>query len=258
MQADRSCVECSLDTIVVARIPQPATLHPSANPRYHAPRMELNPDSLSQPDRYKLLIGCIVPRPIAMVSTISPGGKHNLAPFSFFNGVGSDPMLLLFCPANNTDGTEKDSLRNAALPSEGGIGEFVVNIMSHAQRHELAACAEPLAYEQSEFDLSGLTPVPSTRVKPPRVAEAAVSFECTTHQVIRTNPGAVAGGNIVIGRVLHIHARDGLINQRLHTDPAQLDAIARMGGDMYSTTRDRFELPRGRAALDAQRRTDPS
>lgn len=215
--------------------------------------MELNPDSLSQPERYKLLIGCIVPRPIAMVSTISPGGKHNLAPFSFFNGVGSDPMLLLFCPANNTDGSEKDSLRNAASSAEGGVGEFVVNIMSHAHRFEISACAEPLPYEASEFDLAHLTPAASTKVKPPRVLEAQVSFECVTHQVIRTNPGAVAGGNIVIGRVVHIHARDGLINQRLHTDPAQLDAVARMGGDMYCTTRDRFELPRGRAALDAKR-----
>lgn len=216
--------------------------------------MELDPDILSQADRYKLLIGCVAPRPIAMVSTVSPDGKHNLAPFSFFNAVGSDPMLLLFCPANNTDGSEKDSLRNAAFVQEGGVGEFVVNILSHAERFQIAACAEPLPYGQSEFELAALTPITSTRVKPPRVQEAAVSFECTTWQVIRTNPGAVAGGNIVIGKVVYIHAREGLLNQRLHTDPAQLDAVARMGGDLYCTSRDRFELPRGRAAMEGSSR----
>src|SRR5580765_603384 len=89
--------------------------------------MDLDPLALSQADRYKLLIGCIVPRPIAFVSTVSPSGRLNLAPFSFFNGVGSDPMTLLFCPANKPDGSEKDTLRNCKPVSEGGTGQFVVN-----------------------------------------------------------------------------------------------------------------------------------
>ena len=89
--------------------------------------MEIDPQELEPRERYKLLIGCIVPRPIAMVTTVSPDGAVNLAPFSFYNGVGSNPMTVLFCPANQPDGSEKDTLRNCKPVAEGGVGEFVVN-----------------------------------------------------------------------------------------------------------------------------------
>ena len=213
--------------------------------------MEFNPDAMAALDRYKLMIGAIVPRPIAWVSTISPQGVANLAPFSFFCGVGSDPMTLLFCPANKPDGSEKDSLRNATPVSEGGTGEFVVNIVSDAIKVPMAWSATTLPYGQSEFDMpeiaqAGITMAPSRLVAPPRVAQSPVSFECVTMQVIRTNPGVAAGGNIVIGRVVHIHAADGLVNERHHVDPAKLDAVGRMGGLSYCHTRDRFDLPMGR------------
>ena len=217
--------------------------------------MELDPLTLPQPDRYKLLIGCIVPRPIAFVSTISPDGAPNLAPFSFFAGVGSDPMTLLFCPANKPDGSEKDSLRNAKPISEGGTGEFVVNAATEKIARQVAAAAEPLDFGQSEFDLTGLRPVPSARVGPPRVADSPVSFECRTIQVVRTNPGVAAGGNIVIGQVVHVFVRDDLINERFHTDPARLQAIGRMGGIGYVKTGDpsfRFDMPMGRKALSQE------
>lgn len=215
--------------------------------------MEINPESITQPERYKLLIGCIVPRPIAFVSTVSPDGtSFNLAPFSFFNGVGSNPMTLLFCPANKADGTEKDTLRNCKPLEEGGTGEFVVNVASHAYARRIAAASEPLPYGESEFELTGLTMEPSLVVKPPRVKESPVAFECRTAQVIRTNPGAAAGGNIVIGRVVHVFVRDDLINERFHIDPAKLDAIGRMGGLGYTRTRDRFEMPMGREAMEAE------
>jgi flavin reductase (DIM6/NTAB) family NADH-FMN oxidoreductase RutF len=217
--------------------------------------MELSPAALAQPDRYKILIGAIVPRPIAFVSTISPTGRLNLAPFSFFNGVGSNPMTLLFCPVNNKDGSEKDSLRNCKPVAEGGTGEFVVNVAIDEYAREVAAAAEPLPYGESEFDLVGLTPTPSRIVKPPRVLESPVSFECRTLQVIRTNPGQAAGGNVVIGEVVHVWVRDDLINERYHIDQGKLDAIGRMGGLEYTRTRDRFQLPQGREALDGERGT---
>ncbi len=201
------------------------------------------------PDRYKLLIGCIVPRPIALVSTLSPEGHPNLAPFSFFNGVGSEPMSLMFCPANNLDGTPKDTLRNAAPPEDGGTGEFVVHIVSDALARQMSVTAEPLDYTESEFTLAGLTPLPSATVAPPRVAECPACFECRTTQVIRLGPGVPAGGNIVIGEVTHIHAHDDLVSDRFHIDPALLDAIGRMGGRSYCRTRDRFDLPSGKAAI---------
>lgn len=212
--------------------------------------MHLDPANLTPQDRYKLLIGCIVPRPIALVSTLSLDNKPNLAPFSFFAGVGSDPMTLLFCPANKPDGSEKDSFRNAKPTAEGGTGEFVVNLASEPYEKQMAAAAEPLDHGVSEFEFTGLTTAPSVVVKPPRLAESPVAFECRTLQVIRTNPGAPAGGNIVLGRVVHVYVRDGAINERYHVDPAVLQAIGRMGGSAYCRTDSRFEMPMGAAALD--------
>lgn len=211
--------------------------------------MDINPDDLPIRERYKFLIGGIVPRPIAFVSTISPDAKVNLASFSFYNGVGSNPMTLLFCPANKPDGSEKDTLRNCKPAEEGGVGEFVVNAAVEDYATAVAGAAEELAYGENEFELVGLQAAPSKIVKPPRVAESPLSFECKTIQVVRTNPGAPSGGNIVIGQVVHIYVRDDVINDRNHIDPAKLKAIARMGGLGYSTTRQRFEMPMGREAL---------
>ncbi len=224
--------------------------------------MHLDPALISQADRYKLLIGGVIPRPIAFVSTISSTGELNLAPFSFFAGVASEPMSLLFCPANRPDGTIKDTLRNI-VEGGGGLadsagkdvdegGEFVINTVSEAFERQMAACAEPLPHGESEFDLSGLTPASSTVVKPPRVAESPLSFECRAMRIIRLAPGVPGGGNIVIGRVVHIHAADSLVNDRFHVDPDKLRAIGRMGGTGYVRTGDpaqRFNMPMGREAL---------
>lgn len=214
--------------------------------------MELDPEDLRITERYKLLIGCIVPRPIALVSTVAADGQNNLAPFSFFNGVGSNPMTLLFCPGNQADGSDKDTLRNLLAPAEGGVGEFVVSASTEAIARQMAAAAEDLPYGESEFELVGLTPAASRVVKPPRVAESPVAFECVTEQVIRTNPGAPLAGNVVIGRVVCVHLDDELADGRLRVDPAKLRAVGRMGGYGYASTRDRFEMPRGRPALDVE------
>lgn len=211
--------------------------------------MELDPESLDVVARYKLLIGAVVPRPIAFVSTISPDGRLNLAPFSFFTGVGSDPLTLLFCPSNKPDGSEKDTLRNAA-PAPDGVGQFVVNVATEQYANKVAAAAELLAFGESEFDLVGLTPAPGARVAPPRIAESPVAFECETTQILRLNPGVPGGGNIVLGRVVHIFVRDDLLNERLHIDAGVLAAIGRMAGIEYCRTRDRFSMPMGRAALN--------
>ena len=213
--------------------------------------MELDPAQLDIPSRYKLLIGCILPRPIAFVSTRAADGSLNLAPFSFFSGVGSNPLTLLFCPANNADGSEKDTLRNCKPVAEGGTGEFVVNVAPFRIIERVSAAAEPLPYGQSEFDLTGLTPVPSALVAPPRVAESPIAFECRTLHVVRTNPGQPSGGNVVIGQVLRLHAQEGILNDRLHADPDSLDLCGRMGGHTYATTRDRFDVVPGSAALAA-------
>ncbi len=221
---------------------------------------DLCPSQLSPADRYKLLIGLIVPRPIAFVSTISQDGRTNLAPFSFFCGVGSEPMMLAFCPASDGRGMDKDTMRNVRLPHDpddpddpdhpGGTGQFVVNIVTEAIARQVSAAAEELPYGQSEFDLSGLTPVASSVVKPPRVAECPAAFECVTRQIVETNPGVPSSGNLVLGEIVRVHAIEGILNERYHTDAALLAAFGRMGGPTYCTTRDRFDLPRGRAALE--------
>jgi flavin reductase (DIM6/NTAB) family NADH-FMN oxidoreductase RutF len=212
--------------------------------------MDVSPTELATAERYKLLIGCIVPRPIAFVSTVSPDGRFNLAPFSFFNGVGSEPMTVMFCPTTGGDGEDNDTLRNARLREDGGTGEFVINAASEQYIREVSAAAEALPYGESEFELTGLKMQPSAVVKPPRVAVSPYCFECRTLQVVRTNPGVPASGNIVIGEVVHVYLRDDLVNERMHIDPEKLAAVGRMGGASYCTTHERFELPRGRAALD--------
>lgn len=206
--------------------------------------MEIDPAVLEIPDRYKILIGAIVPRPIAWVSTVSADGRPNLAPFSFFNGVSSNPMTLLFCPANKPDGSEKDTLRNIAATNE-----FVVNVVSESTARPMSATAEDLPFGESEWDLAGLAKAPSRTVTPARVAASPLSFECEAQQVIRLNPGAPSGGNIVIGRIKWIHAAEGIVNAAHHVDPAQLAAIGRMAGLTYCTTRDRFDVAWGRKAL---------
>jgi flavin reductase (DIM6/NTAB) family NADH-FMN oxidoreductase RutF len=211
--------------------------------------MEIDPGQLTHAERHRIMIGGIVPRPIAFVSTIDQAGRTNLAPFSFYNGVASTPMTLLFCPANNRDGTEKDTLRNAKPRQEGGRGEFVVNVAVERYRTQVAAAGEPLPAGQSEFDLTGLTPAPAIAVAPPRVAESPLALECRTLHVVRLDPGAPHGGNVVIGEVVHIYCDDAVMDAAYNIDPDRLGALGRMAGQTYVTTRDRFEMPPGAAAL---------
>jgi flavin reductase (DIM6/NTAB) family NADH-FMN oxidoreductase RutF len=196
------------------------------------------------------MIGAIVPRPIAVVGTCDAEGRPNLAPFSFFTGAGSDPMTLVVCVANPPSGAgEKDTLRNAKPVTEGGTGEFTVSVATESNILRVVACAEPLPHGESEFDLAGLTPVPGTVVRAPRLAESPVAFECRTLQVVRLAPGRVGGGNLLVGEVVRAHVADGLASERMHVDAALLAAVGRMGGLDYCVTRERAAIPAGRAAL---------
>lgn len=213
--------------------------------------MNIDPQKLEAIERYKLLIGAVVPRPIAWVSTLSKAGEPNLAPFSFFSGVGSDPMTLLFCPANDNHGREKDSLVNA--DPETGTGEFVVNVVDESHARAMAVTAEALPRGQSEWTLAGVVAEASAAVRPPRVKGTPVAYECVTHQIVRLNPGTPSGGNIVIGRVVGVYVRDDIIDDRHRIDPAKLAAVGRMAGLTYCTTHDRFDLPWGKAGLETPR-----
>lgn len=200
--------------------------------------MDFDPADVRPSVFYQHLIHAIVPRPIAWVSTVSPAGKTNVAPFSYFTGVGSRPPSLLFCPANNREGGPKDTLRNIQ-----DTGQFVVNIVSFAVAEQMNASAANLSPEESEFDACGLTVAASLKVIPPRVAESPVQFECETMQILNIGEGP-GGANIVIGKVLHVHIDDSVVGARELVDPELLDAVGRMGGDEYCRTTERFALDR--------------
>ena len=200
--------------------------------------MEIDPKALEAELCYKLVIGCVVPRPIAVVSTVSVEGLTNVAPFSYFTVASHSPLSLAFTVGGpKPDGAIKDTLRNARFVEDGGVGEFVVNIADESYAQEMARTGESLAHGESEFHHAGLTPSPSLVVKPPRVLEAPVSFECRTTHVI-----PIGLARMIIGEVHHIHIRDHLVDDRFRVDPEKLAAIGRMAGNDYVRTRDRFEI----------------
>jgi flavin reductase (DIM6/NTAB) family NADH-FMN oxidoreductase RutF len=190
---------------------------------------------------YKLMTGIIVPRPIALVSTVDANGVANLAPFSFFSGVGSAPPTVLFCPTLRSGaGTlqeRKDTLRNVEETAE-----FVVNVVSSAISDAANTTAAEVAPEVDEFQLAGLTPLASEVVRPPRVAESPAHMECKLLQVIYTGRSA-ASGVIVLGEVVRFHVRKDLESD-FRVDPAGLDAVGRMAGNTWVRTHERIELVR--------------
>jgi len=204
--------------------------------------LSFNPGECQQRQVYKLMTGIIVPRPIALVSTLSREGVANLAPFSFFCGVGSVPPTVLFCPslrpADSVDaGKRKDTLRNVEE-----TGEFVINVVSDAISEAANAASAEVPPDVSEFQLSGLTEVPSEAVRPSRVAESPAQMECKLLQVIYTGR-APGSGVIVLGEVVRFHVREDLVED-FRVDPAGLDAVGRMAGNTWVRTRDRIELIR--------------
>ncbi|HTV82370.1 MAG TPA: flavin reductase family protein [Acidobacteriaceae bacterium] len=199
----------------------------------------IDPGEAAPADLYRLMIGIIVPRPIAFVSTVDAAGIRNLAPFSYFTGCSTNPPVVCFCAAVRPGPRpQKDTLENIRA-----TGEFVVNIVSEEMAEQMNACSAEVSPEVDEFALSGLTPMASELVKPPRVAESRVQMECRLRQVIAVSdkPG---GGNLVLGDVLRFHVLETVLRDGYKIDPDELRAIGRMGGPTYVRTRDRFEMQR--------------
>lgn len=200
--------------------------------------MQVDPSSTEARNIYKLLIGSVVPRPIAFVSSLSSGGVLNLAPFSFFTIVSANPPVICFSPMNRTSGDpHKDTRRNIEA-----TGEFVVNVVSEDFAGAMNLCSGEYPPDVDEFVMSGLTPIPSVRVKPARVAESRVQMECRLLQVVPVSEQPL-GGCLVLGQVLLFHVDDAIV-QNYSIDPDGLCAIGRMGGPTYARTRDRFDLQR--------------
>lgn len=198
----------------------------------------IDPAAHSARDVYRLMINLITPRPIGWVSSVSPAGVPNLAPFSFFNGVGASPPTVVFSAVNKRDGARKDTVVNVEA-----TGEFVVNVASYDLREPMNATSEEFPYEVNEFEQVGLTALPSARVKVPRVKEAKAHFECVVHQIVQVGQGPLAA-NVVIGRIVLIHLVETVLDPSGAIDPAKLETIGRMGGEGYVRTTDLFSMPR--------------
>jgi flavin reductase (DIM6/NTAB) family NADH-FMN oxidoreductase RutF len=200
--------------------------------------LHIDPASEAPESIYRLMIGVIVPRPIAFVSSIDANGVRNLAPFSYFNGCSTNPPVVCFTAAvRSGPRPQKDTLENVLATQE-----FVVNIVSEDFADRMNAASAEVPPDVDEFELAGLTPIPSDLVRPPRVAESRVHLECRLRQVVRISdrPG---GGYLILGDVVRIHV-DPAILQNGKVDPDKLCAIGRMGGPTYVRTHDRFDMPR--------------
>ena len=197
--------------------------------------MTIDPQTVSSIANYRLLSGAVVPRPIAFVSTISLGGVRNLAPFSFFNAVCSEPPVVSFCPTVRAP--LKDTLANVLATRE-----FVVNIVNEAIAAQMNICAAEYPAEVDEFEMSGLTAVASDVVKPPRVLESPVSMECRLIEVVDVSR-LPRGASLVLGEVVRFHVDDRVVSNYI-IDPDRLRAVGRMSANSYVRTRDRFELIR--------------
>ncbi|MGB3587820.1 MAG: flavin reductase family protein [Tunicatimonas sp.] len=188
----------------------------------------IRPSEVSTQDFYQYMIGAVVPRPIAFVSSISSESKVNLSPYSFFNAVSSKPPVLIFSPVNSVrDGSTKNTLDNVREHPE-----VTINIVNYALVEQMSLTST--AYEKgiNEFAKAGLTEVPSETVKPPRVAESPVAFECQVKQVMPLGEGGGAG-NLVICEVLLVHVNEEILGEDGAINPFQLDAVGRMGGSAY-------------------------
>jgi len=195
--------------------------------------MELDLEKEFADRAYPILASLVTPRPIALVTTLSPDGRINAAPFSFFNLLGASPPICAFAPGDREDGTPKDTARNVRA-----VHEFVVNLVDEALAGAMNRCAASLPYGENELTYAGLTTAPSTCVRPPRIAESPVNLEWGTLQI--------GGNRVVIGLIKRVHLRDELFdveNRRVRSE--KLHTIGRMASPhWYCKTSERFEMIR--------------
>ncbi len=208
--------------------------------------MDVVPSQLAHRELYNILISTVVPRPIAWVSSLSAAGKPNLAPFSFFNAVCAKPPLLAFAPgmrapkplgARDSSGVPKDTLRNVRE-----TGEFVISLVTFELAEAMNLTSGDYEAGINEFEVAKLESAPSKVVRPRRVAQSPVSFECKLHQILDFNPDP-EGGSLVIGEIVSIHMDERHLKEG-RIDRDSLDLIGRMGGMQYTRTTQRFEMMR--------------
>jgi len=209
--------------------------------------IDLRFDELAPRDRYKLLIATIVPRPIALVTTLGDGGVVNAAPFSFFNVFSEEPALIVLGLQHKPDNSAKDTTRNIAE-----TGSFVVHLVDEDLAEAMNVCAIAFPPRVSEVAMAGLTLAPSVQVPVPRIVEAPFALECRRETSLSFGPQR----ELLVGEVLHFHARAGLFDRAsMRIDAEAYAPIGRLHGELYARQRDRFELKReSPEAFEARRR----
>ena len=185
------------------------------------------------------MIGSILPRPIALVSTISKNGIKNLAPFSYFNGVCSKPPTIMFSPARRGwDGKEKDTLKNIRQ-----IKEFSINLVSESFVEKMVVCGTDYEPEIDEFNMANLTPISSKKIKPPILKESKIKFECILNQIVQIGNNEAGGGFVVIGEIILFHINDEIYKNG-HIDLQSFNPVGRLAGNWYSRPINNFEIIR--------------
>lgn len=201
--------------------------------------MDITPGDLPHREVYKLMIGSIVPRPIAWVSTINSVGQPNLAPFSFFTAVCSEPPTVVFCTGiRDADGAQKDTLYNIRE-----TGEYVINLVHEALAEQMNITATETAADVNEFERAKLTAEAGKTVHVPHVGESLIYFECALNQIVTISdqPG---GGNLVIGTIRHMHFDDSVYREGNYIDLHAFKAVGRLAGPSYTRVNDFFDIKR--------------
>jgi len=195
--------------------------------------MQIDPNEIKNPDLLKILQGAVAPRPIAFASTVDKEGNVNLSPFSFYNVFGINPTTLIFSPARRgRDNTTKHTFENVKE-----VAEVVINAVSYGMVQQMSLSSTEYPKGVNEFDKAGFTPVDSVKVKPPRVKESPVSFECKVREIIETS-GEPGSGNLVVCEILFIHVDEKILDKEGNIDPNKIDLVGRLGGDYYTRTND--------------------
>ena len=188
---------------------------------------------------HKLMIGSIVPRPIALVSTTSKDGNNNVAPFSYFNGVCSNPPTIMFAPARRGwDGHEKDTLVNIRNNQE-----FVINIVSESFAEKMVKCSTDFDLNIDEFQVSGLTPESSSKVSPPKVKESKINLECKLDQIVEVGDGKAGSGFVVLGTIVLFHIDDDIYEDG-YILLDKLEPLGRLAGNWYTRPTDNLKITR--------------
>jgi flavin reductase (DIM6/NTAB) family NADH-FMN oxidoreductase RutF len=207
--------------------------------------LKLDPKDIQTSQLHGIMLGAVQPRPIAFASTVDENGKVNLSPYSFFNVFSANPPIMIFSPARRVrNNTVKHTLLNAQKTKE-----VVINIVNYDIVQQMSLSSTEYAEGVNEFVKAGLTEIASDIVKPPRVGESPVSFECKVKEIVELGQEGGAG-NLIICEVVMVHVADHVLDKDLKIDPFKIDTVARMGGDWYCRSKDAmFEVPKPLSTL---------